>query len=100
MAEWSIAAVLKTVELQGSGGSNPPFSAYLSNYLAIGGVFYIYAGLMHAYSPVIKRKNGMRSFRLLLWFKFFPLGITAGYPPITRSIITYACIKSGNKTKK
>ena len=27
MAEWSIAAVLKTVELQGSGGSNPSFSA-------------------------------------------------------------------------
>ena len=27
MAEWSIAAVLKTVELQGSGGSNPPLSA-------------------------------------------------------------------------
>ena len=27
MAEWSIAAVLKTVELKGSGGSNPSFSA-------------------------------------------------------------------------
>ena len=27
MAEWSIAAVLKTVELRGSGGSNPSFSA-------------------------------------------------------------------------
>src|SRR3954471_21454131 len=27
MAEWSIAAVLKTVEPQGSGGSNPSFSA-------------------------------------------------------------------------
>lgn len=27
MAEWSIAAVLKTVELQGSGGSNPSPSA-------------------------------------------------------------------------
>ena len=27
VAEWSIAAVLKTVDLQGSGGSNPPFSA-------------------------------------------------------------------------
>lgn len=27
MAEWSIAAVLKTVELQGSGGSNPSLSA-------------------------------------------------------------------------
>ncbi len=27
MAEWSIAAVLKTVEPRGSGGSNPSFSA-------------------------------------------------------------------------
>ena len=27
MAEWSIAAVLKTVDLQGSGGSNPSLSA-------------------------------------------------------------------------
>ncbi|GEM_PF-2337575 len=29
MAEWSIAAVLKTVELRGSGGSNPSLSAEL-----------------------------------------------------------------------
>ena len=29
MAEWSIAAVLKTVELRGSGGSNPSLSARL-----------------------------------------------------------------------
>ena len=27
MAEWSIAAVLKTVDLHGSGGSNPSLSA-------------------------------------------------------------------------
>ena len=31
MAEWSIAAVLKTVELRGSGGSNPSLSA--TNFL-------------------------------------------------------------------
>lgn len=29
MAEWSIAAVLKTVDLKGSGGSNPSLSADL-----------------------------------------------------------------------
>ena len=29
MAEWSIAAVLKTVEAQASGGSNPSLSATL-----------------------------------------------------------------------
>ena len=28
MAEWSIAAVLKTVEVQASGGSNPSLSAF------------------------------------------------------------------------
>ena len=27
MVEWSITAVLKTVELKGSGGSNPSLSA-------------------------------------------------------------------------
>ncbi len=31
MAEWSIAAVLKTVDLRGSGGSNPSLSA--NNFL-------------------------------------------------------------------
>jgi hypothetical protein len=29
LAEWSIAAVLKTVDLHGSGGSNPSLSATL-----------------------------------------------------------------------
>ena len=29
MAEWSNAAVLKTVDLRGSGGSNPSLSAEL-----------------------------------------------------------------------
>ncbi len=33
VAEWSIAAVLKTVDLQGSGGSNPPFSASIDQKL-------------------------------------------------------------------
>ena len=30
MAEWSIAAVLKTVELRGSGGSNPIYTFFIS----------------------------------------------------------------------
>ncbi len=29
LAEWSIAAVLKTVDLHGSAGSNPPLSAFV-----------------------------------------------------------------------
>jgi len=32
MAEWSIAAVLKTVDVKASGGSNPSLSARLSNH--------------------------------------------------------------------
>ena len=31
VAEWSIAAVLKTVDLHGSGGSNPSLSANYKN---------------------------------------------------------------------
>ena len=31
VAEWSIAAVLKTVDPQGSGGSNPSLSANARN---------------------------------------------------------------------
>ena len=31
MAEWSIAAVLKTVEGHTSGGSNPSLSAFILN---------------------------------------------------------------------
>ena len=44
MAEWSIAAVLKTVELRGSGGSNPSLSAKRKEYDApayYAGVFFI-----------------------------------------------------------
>jgi hypothetical protein len=33
MAEWSIAAVLKTVDPQGSGGSNPSLSASIEYLL-------------------------------------------------------------------
>jgi hypothetical protein len=33
MAEWSIAAVLKTVDCNRSGGSNPSFSAKLLFHL-------------------------------------------------------------------
>ena len=34
VAEWSIAAVLKTVELRGSGGSNPSLSAIKPDFQA------------------------------------------------------------------
>ena len=35
MAEWSIAAVLKTVEVRASGGSNPSFSALVIQVLKL-----------------------------------------------------------------
>ena len=35
MAEWSIAAVLKTVDLRGSGGSNPSLSAKKTGNLSV-----------------------------------------------------------------
>ena len=41
MAEWSIAAVLKTVELRGSGGSNPSLSAQSPVNRKIYGTFFI-----------------------------------------------------------
>ena len=40
MAEWSIAAVLKTVDLQGSGGSNPSLSADNAGAPFFAGHFY------------------------------------------------------------
>ena len=39
MAEWSIAAVLKTVDLRGSGGSNPSFSAKVKTHRLSDGFF-------------------------------------------------------------
>ena len=41
MAEWSIAAVLKTVDLNGSGGSNPSLSAE-NKIEAEGLYFFVY----------------------------------------------------------
>jgi hypothetical protein len=47
MAEWSIAAVLKTVEVQASGGSNPSLSANHSICPATAGHF-LFQSLCHA----------------------------------------------------
>jgi hypothetical protein len=46
MAEWSIAAVLKTVDLYGSGGSNPSLSAKQKlQFSANGGFAAFFMGL-------------------------------------------------------
>ncbi len=48
MAEWSNAAVLKTVEAQVSGGSNPSLSALKLPYF-YGSFFYIMKGFVLRY---------------------------------------------------
>ena len=41
VAEWSIAAVLKTVDPQGSGGSNPSLSANLQYATGNGNIDFL-----------------------------------------------------------
>ena len=58
MAEWSIAAVLKTVELRGSGGSNPSLSAVsvvTNEVTAL--FFYGYTTLPKSLSPAIRLRS-------------------------------------------
>ena len=50
MAEWSIAAVLKTVDLHGSGGSNPSLSAENENRGFLSLYFFVFAGKCHPHS--------------------------------------------------
>ena len=59
MAEWSNAAVLKTVDLHGSGGSNPSLSAVKLDYQAI-------AKLTPNFT--------LRNVKLSVFFLFFFLG--------------------------
>ena len=42
MAEWSIAAVLKTVVPKGTGGSNPSFSAKQQNGNSAKALFFLF----------------------------------------------------------
>ena len=49
MAEWSIAAVLKTVEVRASGGSNPSLSAESADYFS---GFYFYKRFPKYYQSV------------------------------------------------
>ncbi len=50
MAEWSIAAVLKTVDLRGSGGSNPSLSAKKDYLTELGGLCCFFTFLHHLFS--------------------------------------------------
>ena len=51
MAEWSNAAVLKTVEGHTSGGSNPSFSAKVVNPLFFRGLTNNLTQILHKLKP-------------------------------------------------
>ena len=63
MAEWSIAAVLKTVELRGSGGSNPSLSANTKAGWFQLAFFYLCSMI---YPNNFEQKIGFDQIRLLL----------------------------------
>ncbi len=70
MAEWSIAAVLKTVEPRGSGGSNPSFSATVAEKtLSVipGGFFRFLAGLKWNCVAISTSENNWRFERFARW---------------------------------
>ena len=56
MAEWSNAAVLKTVDLNGSGGSNPSLSA---KHKKNGDKFYLIAIFYLCFATPRRRRGGM-----------------------------------------
>ena len=62
MAEWSIAAVLKTVELRGSGGSNPSLSAkrtYKELSFNLVGFFYAQKNAPKLHHPISTHSYGL-----------------------------------------
>ncbi|HAB28135.1 MAG TPA: hypothetical protein DCE27_10795 [Xanthomarina gelatinilytica] len=59
MAEWSNAAVLKTVEGHTSGGSNPSFSATLLRNLLIFKGFFVFRKILSPRLPHIKLEKGV-----------------------------------------
>ena len=57
MAEWSIAAVLKTVELRGSGGSNPSLSAEKERVQITSDLHpFFFSGEYHSNQPYYPKK--------------------------------------------
>ena len=58
VVEWSITAVLKTVELKGSGGSNPSLSATRAACRASGGL-YLFPHRKRAYTGDVSTPIGI-----------------------------------------
>ena len=68
MAEWSNAAVLKTVEGHTSGGSNPSFSATVSQVLITLGFFYTTNSIKYFnYQRVTRNISTLKTIYLILF---------------------------------
>src|SRR5690606_32919799 len=88
MAEWSIAAVLKTVEGNTSGGSNPSFSATLNlNKLLIRLLRFFYIYILHSELNLVRSKQQPN---IQLFFQFcISLSISVrDFPVCSSSFLT------------
>ena len=84
MAEWSIAAVLKTVDLRGSGGSNPSLSAKANRMMQVIRFFYCPMA-WHACMPeAVDNKKMMCRKAHLVCFKAPPRRAGVGMPTTGR----------------
>ena len=84
VAEWSIAAVLKTVDLRGSGGSNPSLSAKANRMMQVIRFFYCPMP-WHACMPeAVDNKKMMCSKAHLVCFKAPPRRAGEGMPTAGR----------------
>ena len=83
MAEWSIAAVLKTVELRGSGGSNPSLSARVEATELICRFFLFVGVICQASLPLPPQTKLLAVARPTrsTWGQFSPLGLSRSHNP-------------------
>ena len=65
MAEWSNAAVLKTVDLNGSGGSNPSLSANKLKLSALRWAFFVQGRQESRSCKALQRKKAQKAIRPL-----------------------------------
>ena len=90
MAEWSIAAVLKTVELRGSGGSNPSLSARPTSkrYRKVSLVFLCYS----------KKTSGdsiLSLFFVKVSVELKLISLLLTYTKMRQSLAMFSCVESG-----
>ena len=67
MAEWSIAAVLKTVVLRGTGGSNPSLSAKKRLWIIRFATSFFYELFFHSFVSFIKQEQMNDYERIVKW---------------------------------